>query len=110
MKMTGVGQGATAGRLGDLRSLPQITTGRKEDAKLEFQALVLTSMVEEMLPKDAENVYGAGVAGSVWRSMLAEKIAHAMAQRDILGLGPTLERHIESLSSAGKSPAATESA
>jgi hypothetical protein len=110
MKMTGVGLDVTAGRLAELRSLPQVPTGRKEDAKLEFQALVLTSMVEEMLPKDAENVYGSGVAGSVWRSMLAEKIAHAMAQRDVLGLAPTLERHIETLTMAGKSPAGTEGA
>jgi len=72
-----------------------------QSAKTEFQALVLTSMVESMLPKDAEHVFGSGTAGSIWRSMMAEKIAAQLAERDVLGLSKDLEKHIANLKAGG---------
>lgn len=65
---------------------------KAEAANVEFQALFLTQVVEQMLPDDAESVYGAGTGGPIWRSMLAEKIAAQLAERDVLGLANVLER------------------
>lgn len=41
--------------------------------------LVLQQAIEQMLPSSASSVYGQGFAGSVWRSMLAEQMAGAIA-------------------------------
>jgi peptidoglycan hydrolase FlgJ len=91
-----VGYPGVADKLADPR-ITAVGAARADKAKVEFQALVLTQMVEQMLPKDAESVYGSGLAGSVWKSMLAEKLAHHLAQRDILGLGGTIEQHVQAL-------------
>jgi flagellar protein FlgJ len=61
----------------------------------ELEAFVLTSLVETMMPKDAESVFGSGTAGAYWRSMLAEKLAAELTMaggvglREQLGLGDT---------------------
>jgi len=84
-------------------------TGDAKTVQKDFQAVVLTTMIEAMLPQDAQSVFGSGTAGSVWRSMLADKLAHQLAERDVLGLGGTLERHIETLqkgrTNGGSNPA-----
>jgi len=40
-------------------------------AKTQFESMMLSSFVGEMLPKDASAVFGQGTAGDMWRSMLA---------------------------------------
>ncbi|MFZ4807715.1 MAG: rod-binding protein [Hyphomicrobiaceae bacterium] len=72
----------------------------KAKAATDFQAVILRTMVEQMLPAKADHVFGSGTAGSVWRSMLAEKIAAQMASRDVLGLDKMLSHHIDALSAA----------
>ncbi|MEZ0169670.1 rod-binding protein [Microvirga sp. TS319] len=52
----------------------------------EFEAFILQTFVESMLPKDAENTYGKGSAGSVWRSMLAEQIGVQVAKAGGIGI------------------------
>ena len=44
------------------------------DVPKDFEAFVLQSFIQEMLPKKAEGVYGSGIAGDIWRSMLAELV------------------------------------
>ena len=41
----------------------------------QFEAYVLQNFVQSMLPADNESVYGKGLAGDMWKSMLAEQIA-----------------------------------
>jgi hypothetical protein len=67
---------------------PAMTPARKAAAGLE--SVLLTSMIEEMLPKDAADVYGSGVAGDVWRSMLSEKIANEVAKSGALHIADHL--------------------
>jgi Rod binding domain-containing protein len=52
----------------------------------DFEAFVLQSFLQEMLPKKAEGVYGSGIAGDVWRSMLAEKLAFEVTERGGIGI------------------------
>lgn len=52
----------------------------------EFEAFILQTFVESMLPKDAENTYGKGNAGSIWRSMLAEQIGAQVAKAGGIGI------------------------
>jgi Rod binding domain-containing protein len=59
---------------------------KTSDAPKEFEAFFLQSVIQEMLPKDAEGVYGSGIAGDIWRSMLSEKLAFEVAERGGLGI------------------------
>jgi peptidoglycan hydrolase FlgJ len=51
-----------------------------------FEAMVLQTFIQNMLPKDSAAVYGKGMAGDMWKSMLAEKMADAMAERGGIGI------------------------
>jgi hypothetical protein len=39
-----------------------------------------------MLPKDAENTYGKGSAGSIWKSMMAEQIGAQLSRAGGIGI------------------------
>jgi peptidoglycan hydrolase FlgJ len=52
----------------------------------EFEAFVLQTFIESMLPKDAENTYGKGNAGSIWKSMMAEQIGAQVARAGGIGI------------------------
>jgi hypothetical protein len=56
----------------------------------KFEAFVLQMFVETMLPKDAEDVFGKGTAGNIWRSMLAEQIGNEMAKGNGVGIAKQL--------------------
>lgn len=60
----------------------------KQDPKTQFDAFVLKTFVEAMLPKETEGLFGTGTAGEFWRSMLAEKIAEQLAASTQLSLLP----------------------
>ena len=62
---------------------------RREQAKepyRQFEAFVLQTFIQQMLPKDASHVFGEGLAGSFWSSMLAEQIAGQMAKAGGIGI------------------------
>lgn len=52
----------------------------------QFEAFVLQTFIQQMLPKDAEHVFGDGLAGSFWSSMLAEQIAGQLAKAGGIGI------------------------
>ena len=56
------------------------------EAFVRFEAMVLQSFIQTMLPKDNEAVYGAGMAGEMWQSMLAEQLGTTMAKRGGIGI------------------------
>jgi peptidoglycan hydrolase FlgJ len=65
---------------------------RESQAKAheKFEAFFLQNAVEAMLPQDAENVFGSGTAGDIWRSMLAEQIAAEIARGMKFGIAEQL--------------------
>jgi len=78
-----------------------VATGGKADARAagatgeadtykRFEAVVLQTFVQAMMPKDAEQVYGKGLAGDMWKSMMAGRIADVMAERGGIGIADTL--------------------
>ena len=83
-----VGEATAAFSLGGMRSsaVPETEHGKSPDTFKRFEAMVLETFIQNMLPKDAENVYGKGVAGDMWKSMLAGKLADAMAERGGIGI------------------------
>ena len=58
--------------------------------KTEFEAVMLNSFVSEMLPKDASTVFGQGLAGDMWKSMLADQVSRQIAKSDALGIAKRL--------------------
>lgn len=62
------------------------------EAFQKFEAMVLQTFLQSMLPEDAESVYGSGVAGQMWKSMLAEKISETMAARGGIGIADRVLR------------------
>jgi Rod binding domain-containing protein len=60
------------------------------DAYGQFEAFVLQSFLDSMLPKNATNVFGKGSAGEFWRSMLAEKLGTELARSGQVGIAQRL--------------------
>jgi len=63
--------------------------GKREVGK-EFEAFVLQSFIQEMLPKEADSVFGKGAGADIWRSMLAEKLAYEVAARGDIGIAKAI--------------------
>ena len=63
---------------------------RAQTAQTKLESVILTQFVQEMLPKDAQSVYGQGYAGDMWRSMLAERVADQMAASGRIGIASRL--------------------
>lgn len=67
------------------------TTAPDESMK-RFEAMVLRTFFENMLPKNTESVYGKGMAGDMWKSMMAEHLADATAEAGGIGIAKTVMR------------------
>ena len=69
-----------------IRDLGPTSKLKKANAPEQFEAFVMQSFIEEMLPKSADGVFGSGLAGDYWRSMLAEQVAGQVAKRGGIGI------------------------
>ena len=58
----------------------------------KFEALVLQQFIETMMPDDAEEVFGQGTAGSIWKSMMAEQIGRQVVRSGGVGIADMLTR------------------
>ena len=63
---------------------------KTRQAKTQFEAMMLNSFVSELLPKDTGEVFGQGMAGDMWRSMLVEQVSTQIAKSGKLGLARRL--------------------
>ncbi|WP_181704742.1 rod-binding protein [Chthonobacter rhizosphaerae] len=57
-----------------------------------FESFIVRSSVETMMAGEGDALFGDKVSGPVWRSMLADKIADAVAKRGSLGIGDLVRR------------------
>ncbi|MCP3472665.1 rod-binding protein [Bradyrhizobium sp. CCGUVB1N3] len=60
------------------------------DVYRKFEAFVLQVFVETMLPQNAQDLFGKGTAGGIWRSMLAEQLGNQLAQGKGIGIARQL--------------------
>ncbi|WP_258608571.1 rod-binding protein [Mesorhizobium sp. AR10] len=79
----------------DISPLSRATADAAEQAGPEkkfqrFEAMVLQTFIQNMLPKDTEGVYGKGLAGDMWKSQLAERLADVMAARGGIGIAKSM--------------------
>ena len=63
---------------------------RADKVKTGFESVMLNSFVSEMMPKDTESVFGQGLAGDMWKSMLADQVSRQIAKSDALGIAKRL--------------------
>jgi hypothetical protein len=66
------------------------TAGAPAQTYKRFEAMVLQTFIQNMLPKDTQDVYGKGVAGDMWKSQLAERLADVVADRGGIGIARSL--------------------
>ncbi len=59
-------------------------------AQVDFEAVLLNGFVNEMLPKDGSATFGQGLAGDMWKSMLADQVARQIAKSGSLGIAKRL--------------------
>jgi flagellar protein FlgJ len=71
---------------GKLSGLPEASTPAVPESYRKFEAFVLQSFVQTMLPENATHVFGEGNAGAVWKSFLAEQIANEIAAAGGVGI------------------------
>ncbi|MBE7201670.1 MAG: rod-binding protein [Parafilimonas terrae] len=57
----------------------------------QFEAFVLQTFVESMLPQGASAVFGKGNAGAIWKSMLAEQLGAQLAAAGGVGIARMID-------------------
>jgi hypothetical protein len=91
-----IGNAETAPYAGGMRdrlaSLSPEAASEQKAARVqvEFEASVLKTFVDAILPKDEADVYGQGTAGDIWKSMLADQIAKQIAKSGAFGISKRL--------------------
>jgi flagellar protein FlgJ len=80
--------------VGDLRNSPLAGDASVDEATpksyVDFEAMVLQSFVQSMMPKEAEDVYGGGIAGDMWKSMMSQQLGTVIADRGGIGIADSL--------------------
>ena len=61
-----------------------------DNAFQKFEAMVLGTFFQSMLPSDASSVYGEGLAGDMWKSLLAQHMGEAVSERGGIGIANRL--------------------
>lgn len=57
---------------------------RKKDAMIQLEGALMTKMVDSMMPKSEDSVYGKGLAGDTWRGFAVEQMGKTLAKNDLL--------------------------
>ena len=70
----------------------------------KFEAVLLQSFVQEMLPKD-EQLFGDAASADISRSMMAEQLANQLAKSDKIGIARMIEKAHAPLQTASSTTA-----
>lgn len=71
---------------------PMAVSDATPETFMRFEAMVLQSFFQTMLPKDTDTVYGGGMAGEMWQSLLAEQLGETVAKRGGIGIADRILR------------------
>lgn len=73
----------------------EASSASMSDASKKFEAMVLQTFISAMMPKNADGTYGQGMAGEMWKSMMAEKLADVVAEGGGIGIADRLNKDFE---------------
>ena len=60
----------------------------------DFEAFVLQSFIQSMLPTNAEGVFGKGTAGEMWKGLLADELGKQLSRSGGIGIaGAVFKAH-----------------
>jgi flagellar protein FlgJ len=80
--------------IGDLRKSRIAEGASKSDATPQtykkFEAMVLSTFVQAMMPKHADSVFGEGMSGDMWKSLMSQQLGTVMADRGGIGIADHL--------------------
>ncbi|MFC5585267.1 rod-binding protein [Nitratireductor kimnyeongensis] len=62
------------------------------DVERKFEAMVLQNFMQSLLPEETSAVYGEGLAGEMWRSMLAQQLSETLAEKGGIGIARSVLR------------------
>lgn len=86
---------STSASLGNATALTQTgAAGGKGKTLQDFEAMILSTFVQNMMPTKASSVFGAGTAGDVWRSMLSQNIGGEVAKAGGIGIASRISASI----------------
>jgi peptidoglycan hydrolase FlgJ len=66
------------------------TTEETPEAYRKFEAVVLSTFVQSMMPSKAGAVYGEGLSGDMWKQLLAQQLGTVMSDRGGIGIADSL--------------------
>ncbi|HEY5795506.1 MAG TPA: rod-binding protein [Bosea sp. (in: a-proteobacteria)] len=84
-----------------LNGAPNAAQTKNAKTMQQFEAQVISTFIEQMLPEASANNFGSGTAGGVWRSMLSEQIANQIAKAGGLGIREKVEAAIAARNNTG---------
>ncbi|PWB81684.1 MAG: flagellar biosynthesis protein FlgJ [Methylocystaceae bacterium] len=88
-----VSYGPAAG--GGVRSSSgSIESARASDVTEKFEAYIIQTCLQTILPQSEQGLFGRGTAGGVWRSMVAEQLGNQIAKAGGVGLHKMLDQHL----------------
>jgi flagellar protein FlgJ len=80
---------------------------KSKAAYQQFEAFVLQTFIESMMPQNAENTFGKGNAGAIWKSMMAEQLGNQIAKAGGVGIATgILAKHNSRIDAHGSPQAA----
>jgi peptidoglycan hydrolase FlgJ len=71
-------------------SLDEANAQKAARTEVDFEASMLKTFVDAILPKDEADIYGQGSAGDIWKSMFADQIARQIAKSGAFGISKKL--------------------
>jgi flagellar protein FlgJ len=77
-----------------LNNAPNAAETKSAKTLQQFEAQVISTFIEQMMPESSANNFGSGTAGNVWRSMMSEQIANQVAKAGGLGIRQKVEAAI----------------
>lgn len=87
--------GAPSASTGNARTVGQTgAAGTKAKTLQDFEAMVLSTFVQSMMPTKASSVFGSGTAGDVWRTMLSQNIGGEVAKAGGIGIANRISASI----------------
>jgi peptidoglycan hydrolase FlgJ len=80
--------------LGDMRNSAlgnaAAQAGAAPETYRKFEGVVLASFVQSMLPDHTDSVYGEGISGEMWKSLMSQELGTVMADRGGIGIADRL--------------------
>lgn len=67
-----------------------------KQAGKQFEALLVSNMIQNMMGETDESYFGDGLSGDIWKSMMAEQVANQVVQGADFGVASKIGKYVVS--------------